>query len=206
MINYNVDSGYLTREQLLAYTDTTGMAENGNNRDLGDTALKFYRLKDGYLSCVKKSDSSSPESLELIRSDARWRITSTQTYYHYNYCKCWNGEFGFGRIQDYFYVRICGTGTNLTTSELYILKAIVPQTAASVKESVCVGWMDSLISYQLVYILSFRIKDEKIHATYVVEEGNKEVPAKEVERFEVNYKWKNNAWVTDDIVRLAKYF
>ncbi|WPV63772.1 hypothetical protein [Chitinophaga sp. LS1] len=25
-------------------------------------------------------------------------------------------------------------------------------------------------------------------------------------RFEVNYKWKNNAWVTDDSVRLAKYF
>ncbi|WP_343671729.1 hypothetical protein [Chitinophaga sp.] len=200
------DSGYITLEQLFPYVlqnkiiDTT--ASEGRWRDIParDTFGKYYRYKDGYIACVVNVNPPF-ESLVLFQTNANGQVENIQPYYHGNYCNCWNGSFGFGKIKDYFFVRICGTGTAFTSSTLHIFRELGKQSEGQgIYEYLWRGSMTEADDYRRIELSSLQLDNNKIHASYVKLEGNKkdQVPG----YFEINYTLTNGAWIPDNNISL----
>ncbi|SHN12591.1 hypothetical protein SAMN05216311_105318 [Chitinophaga sp. CF418] len=211
---FHGDSGYITKKQLFPFVlrnnilDTIGSNDNWTSIPDQHTMGKFYRQKDGYIACIVNVNAPF-ESLVLFETTADGHIENIQPYLHHNYCNCWDDSFGFGKIQDYFYVRICGTGTAFTSSELSIFKKLPSQLRQTpIIEFVWKGSITTPDSYRLMHISSLNIDGQKLHTTYLVEDGNENSKknAKQIDHFEVNYTLKDGEWLPDDDHYFVKYW
>jgi len=212
-ITFSGDSGYLTMGEIFPSVlqnkiiDTTNSKGRWANITARHTMGKYYRYKDGYIACIVNVNPPF-ESLVLFQTNANGKVENIQPYYHGNYCNCWNGEFGFGKIKDCFYVRICGTGSAFTSSTLYIFRELTEQSEGQgIYEFIWRGSMTEPYGYKRMELSSLDLDNNKIHASYVEMKGNGEhkVWEKKTGHFAINYTLTNKAWIPDDSITLDSH-
>lgn len=209
-MHFSGDSGYLTMGQLFPAViqnkiiDTTQSEGRWEDAKARDTLGKYYKYKDGYIACIVNLNPTFGD-LVLFQTNAAGKVSNIQNYYHGNYCNCWNGEFGFGKIKDYFFVRICGTGSAFASSSLHIFRELTEQSEGQgIYEYIWRGSMTTPDGYKMMELSAFGLDNNKIHASYVEIKGNrgKKVWQKQTGHFDINYTLTNGAWIPDDSTTL----
>lgn len=184
--------------------DTSKSEGHWANIPASDTMGKFYKYKDGYIACVANVNPPF-ESLVLFQTNANGHVENIQPYYHGNYCNCWDNSFGFGRLDDYYFVRICGTGSAFGSSSLYIFSELTTQTEGQgIYEYMWRGAITASDAYKCMTLSSINVENKKIHASYVQWKGIRGKKAFETEtsHFDITYTLTNNAWIPDDSTTL----
>lgn len=208
------DSGYLSKQVLLPYMlsekvlDTTGSSDLWSMHPDSAIMGKYYRNGDNYIICAVIANSPF-ESLLLMKVNAEEHVENYAPYIHSNYCNCWN-EFGFGKIDGYFYVNTCGTGTAYTGSYMNFFKDIVPQDSS---KSITVfnwqGLMSEDINYQQANAI-YNISNDSIYLNYTITEGHRDdslviTREKILDTFQVVYFMKAGQWTTNDTAKMMGY-
>ena len=203
------DTGFIIKRTALPYLlsakliDTT-MAGWSYTVD-SDTIGKYYSLsKDsGYLACILDHTGDGGEHLLLFEiHPGGWVKKSFHYFYGTCHC-CWATAFdGFGKIDDYFFVRTCGTGMAMCTSDLYLFK-----TAQSQEEQQPISesyWFGSNVADAAIHQVTgiVNIKGDSVTARYTSIEG---VEPMKIDSFEVTYRMINGAWVSNDSAILKKH-
>lgn len=203
------DTGFIIKRTALSYLlsakliDTT-MADWSYTAD-NDTIGKYYKLgKDsGYLACILDHAGDGSENLLLFEIDPGG-VVKKSFHYFYGTCHCcWANAFdGFGKIGHYFFVRTCGTGTAMCTSDLYLFK-----TAQSQEEQQPVSecyWFGSNVADAAIHQVTsvVNIQGDSVIVHYTSIEGVEPV---KVDRFEVTYQMVNGTWISGDSAVLKKY-
>lgn len=187
--------------------DTSNSKNRWTNISPIDTLGKFYRYKDGYITCIINLNPTF-ESLILFQTTARGQVVNIQPYYHSNYCNCWNNSFGFGKLNDYFYVRICGTGSAFSSSSLYIFRELTTQSdEQGIFEYIWRGSLTKPDAYKLITLSSLSVENKKIHASYIEWKGfrGRRAYEKKTGHFDITYTLTNEAWIPDDSTNLDSH-
>lgn len=187
--------------------DTSNSEKRWTDIQPMDTLGKFYRYKDGYIACIVNLNPPV-ESLVLFQTAATGKVVNIQPYYHGNYCNCWGNSFGFGKLKDYFYVRICGTGSAFGSSSLYIFSDLTTQSdEQGIFEYIWRGSLTMPDAYKFITLSSLNVENKKIHASYTAWKGfrGRRAYEKKTGHFDITYTLTNAAWVPDDSTKLDSH-
>lgn len=126
------DSGYLLKKEVEPFlivnhlTDST--SELWRLAADTDTFGKYYRQPDGtVMACLMDLGSAVFATLLIMEINSYDSILKEERYIHWNYDNCWNGFDGFSRTDDYYFLKICGTGSAFSASHLFAFKRVTPQ-------------------------------------------------------------------------------
>ncbi|KQS93080.1 hypothetical protein [Chryseobacterium sp. Leaf394] len=176
-----------------------------------DTIGKYYRKLNStnfilYLNDITNK-KLSPSNF-IIEVDSKGKIIKSERYVNGFYLCCWNNKFdGFGKINDYFFIKSCGTGSAFCSAQLYFFKDVTPQEnlnpiIKSLFHGMCETngkkwWACSLES-------TFKTAKDSIIFNYEYKTGisKKRKKYKKIEKFDVVYRLKNNVWVASDTTRI----
>lgn len=203
------DTGYIIKRSALPYLlsskliDTT-IADWSYTTD-SDTIGKYYQLnKDSdYLACILDHGGDGRENLLLFETHPDGSVKKSYHYYYGTSHCCWTSAFdGFGRLGDYFFVRTCGTGAAMCTSDLYLFK-----TAQAQEEQQPISewyWMGSNAEDPAIHeVLSVvDVKGDSVTVQYTAIEGVEPV---KMDSFDITYRMTDNRWVPNDSTMLHKH-
>lgn len=126
------DSGYLRKKEVLNFlafnhlTDST--AKIWRNYHDTDTFGKYYRQPDGnIIACLLDLGSDLYQVLQVMEVDPYDTILKVEPYLHWNYACCWDGFDGFTKTGNYYFLKICGTGSGYCATHLYAFQYVTPQ-------------------------------------------------------------------------------
>lgn len=185
---------YLIAAKLI---DTTLVTDWSYTEDT-DTIGKYYRLndEDAYLACILDHAVDGRENLLLFETNPQGVVTKSFHYYYGEAHCCWVSTFdGFGRMGNYFFIRTCGTGTAMCTSDLYLFKTASPQEAQQpISEWY---WMGSNAADPAIHGVSsvLKVQGDSVQVHYTVEAG---VAAVTTDSFDVTYHLLQGRWVAND--------
>ncbi|MBO9732497.1 MAG: hypothetical protein J7623_27895 [Chitinophaga sp.] len=185
---------YLIAAKLIDTTLTTDWSYINDT----DTIGKYYRLNDEvtYLACILHYTGDGRENLLLFETNSRGAVTKSFHYYYGVAHCCWMHAFdGFGRMGNYFFVRTCGTGTSMCTSELYLFKTALAQEAQQpVSEWY---WMGSNAADPAIHGVSsvVNVQGDSVQVHYTVVAG---VAPMRTDSFDITYHLLRGKWVASD--------
>jgi len=178
-----------------------------------DTIGKYYRKLNStnyilYLNDITNKRLSPSQF--IIEVDSKGKIIKSERYVNGFYLCCWNNKFdGFAKINDYFYIKSCGTGSAFCSSELYFFKEITPQDNLNpIIKSVFNGMCETNGKKWLACLLesTFQTTENSIIFNYEYKSGvsKNSRKYKKIEKFNVEYHLKNNVWIANDTTRISQ--
>lgn len=133
---FTQDSGFIRKKDVLNIlkynhlTDTT--ASGWTLYPDTDTFGKYYRQPDGnIMACLLDVGGPSFETHLLMEVRPDDSLISAERFFHGNYPCCWENFDGFGKFRDYYYLKICNTGTAFCMSSICVFKNVQPQDSMS---------------------------------------------------------------------------
>ncbi|MBC9909244.1 hypothetical protein [Chitinophaga varians] len=123
------DSGYLRKREVLPFLAvnhlTDSSAEIWRDYDNTDILGKYYRLPAGnVIACLKEVGADSHWLLEINSYDS---VLRKERYFHGMYPACWDGFDGFTKTGDCYFLKICGTGSGFSSSNVYVFRHVTAQ-------------------------------------------------------------------------------
>lgn len=212
---FKSDSGYVSFKDGKKYllelnkNDTIDVLEETINEN--DTIGKFYKKENSTNYVLYLNDllnTKKAPSQFILEMDSKGEIIKSERYINGFYRCCWNNEFeGFGKINDYFYLKTCGSGSAFCSAQLYIFKDVFPQDElSSITKSVYNGLCYFEKNKTLACTLDSKIETKPnsllFHYEYKKGVSKKGKKYKEIEKFDVEYKLINNNWEANDDTRL----
>lgn len=178
-----------------------------------DTIGKYYKKVNSRNYILYLNDIINPglaPSQFIIELDSNGNILRSERYINGFYLCCWRNKFdGFGRSNDFFYMKSCGTGSAFCSTQLYIFKEITPQDSLDpIIKSVFNGMCESNGKKWLACILesTFKTTDSSVIFKYVYKSGvsKNSKKYKKIEKFDVEYHLKNNVWIPNDSTKISQ--
>ncbi|WP_191735833.1 hypothetical protein [Chryseobacterium caseinilyticum] len=178
-----------------------------------DTIGKYYRKLNSpnyilYLNDITNKKLSPSQF--IIEVGSKGKIIKSERYVNGFYLCCWNNKFdGFGKINDYFYIKSCGTGSAFCSTQLYFFKEVTPQENLNpIIKSVFNGMCETNGKKWLACTLesTFKTTENSIIFNYEYKSGisKNRKKYKKIEKFDVVYHLKNNVWVASDTTRISQ--
>jgi len=161
------------------------------------------------VACVTVADENSLSYFLLLETTPDEKIQKAMPY-EGDYSCCSGNHFdAFGKLNDYFYLRTCGTGTAFCRSDLYIFKNITGQESQeSVLEWYWLGYTG--VENQFEQLSStMELKKDSIFMHYKLEKGNNKEDKQKVETthcFDVKYVIVNGKWSATDSTELKNTY
>lgn len=133
------DSGYFLKntglELLFSLHLTDTVDDSWYLMDPPDTIGKYYKssIPGHYVLCIldygHQADFETHVLLELkTTSQNKFKVIESERYYHGNYPGCWSNYYeGFNKLNDFFIMKTCGTGSAYSSSLLYFFRTVQPQ-------------------------------------------------------------------------------
>lgn len=213
------DSGYLAKKDLLPYIlsekllDTSGTSQRWN--ELQDSTIigKYYKNERNYIICINNL-SDAATSVILCETNHTGHI-GVHTYYGQSLAQssCTGiGISGFGKMQDYYFIRSCVWGSLYAGSELTFFKNVLPQeTLNSIPESSWRGLVKGDTSIYRELQATIHISHDSINAHYAIIQEIEKVPAgprtarETIDSFDVVYLMKDKQWIATDSAKITLY-
>lgn len=147
------------------------------------------------------SSKYSFETHLLIELNPNGELLKVERFFHGNYPCCWNNYYdGFKKFGNCFGLMTCGTGSGHCSSYLYLFNDIFPQDQ---QNSILIeSWFGGEGDISQSVSSEIEFKEDKLVLNYKLENGELDDDlnfiVKETKKFDVNYYFKNNRWVTND--------
>ena len=214
---FDNDSGYVSiknGEKLLLElnkNDTIDFEYKKLNQN--DTIGKYYKKINSqnyilYLNDITNTKLSPSQF--IIELDSKGKIMKSERYVNGFYLCCWNNKFdGFGKINDYFYLKNCGTGSAFCSTQLYFFKEVTPQDNLNpIIKSVFNGMCETDGKKWLACFLesTFKTTENSIIFNYEYKSGvsKNSKKYKKIEKFDVEYHLKNYVWIANDTTKISQ--
>lgn len=210
------DSGYLTKREVLPFAVANDLFDSATlsqiKLDIADTTImaKYYAMEKfgHYLVCMDNVHHPGVP-FYLFEVMPNGTIRNKQAYHHQNYCNCWDERIGLGRLDDYYYVRICGTGSNFKASKLYVFKKLLPQESLHAIPEYAEEGIPDAAPYTRYVRGKFEVEhdlDEIIGTYEVVRKTPDTYFALREDSFEIYYQQKGEDWIATDTTAIMKYW
>lgn len=176
-----------------------------------DTIGKFYKKENSTNYILYLNDllnTNKAPSQFILEIDSKGEIIKSERYINGFYLCCWNNKFeGFGKINDYFYLKSCGTGSAFCAAELYIFKEVVPQDEINpiiknVFNGLCYYEKRKTLACTLDAKIETKPNSLVFHYEYKKGISRNGKKYKEIEKFDVEYTLINKNWVANDTTKL----
>ncbi|MGX7668759.1 hypothetical protein [Flavobacterium pedocola] len=215
--SFRNDSGFVSLKNgkdfliELNKNDTLGISVEKLNEN--DTIGKYYKKENSPNTVMYLNDVVNTKlapSQFLLEIDPNGNIIKSERYINGNYLCCRENKFdGFGKINDYFFLKVCGTGSAYCSGSLYVFKEITPQNdlneiLQSLYSGMCVPYENQFLSCRLTSKIETRPNSLVFHYKYdkdIETESNK-FKTKMTENFDVEYISKDNKWIALDSTKL----
>jgi hypothetical protein len=208
------DSGYITKRAGLKFLFSQGLTDTADRlwkllKDR-DTIGKYYQTipGGGYLLCLLNTDINAHACHYLFKISGRANnkeILSKEKYFHGNYACCWKNDFeGFRKLQDFFYLKTCVTGSGYCGRKFYLFKDIHPQDSLNcIYESNYSYFIDKFHSLSSTIKLNGNnLKIQYIERNGIIKEyKNKDYYdniTQDSLQFTVSYCYNNDNWYAAD--------
>lgn len=210
---FNKDSGYIEKKEfshLTKYFPANSISTSFKELPDTDTIGKYFtNLSTGKLvACIidpaEEFYGHSHILIELKHNTNRDSIIEIERFSHNNRPCCWkNYDSGFKKLGNYFYFRLCGTGSGYCSGKMYLFKTVLPQNKlnaiAEIIHSQYLGQSQDLIS-------DMELSGSNVRMNYTLESNLYKDPTKKpvkiIKKFKVNYTLQQNQWVADDSTNL----
>lgn len=176
-----------------------------------DTIGKFYKKENSTNYILFLHDllnAKKHPSQFILEMDSKGKIIKSERYINgFNLC-CWNNDFeGFGKINDYFYLKNCGNGSAFCSTQLYIFKDVIPQDELTpIIKSVFNGLCYIGKKNPMACLLDAKIETKPnsllFHYEYKKGISRNGKKYKEIENFDIEYTLINKSWVANDSTKL----
>lgn len=211
---FKADSGFVTFKQGKEYllelkkNDTIDVSIESINEN--DTLGKFYKKENSanYILFLKDLLNETSPCQFILEVDAKGEIIKSERYTNGFYLCCWDSNFdGFGKINDYFYLKSCGTGSAFCATQLYVFKDVIPQDEMNpIIKSVFNGLCYIGKKKPMACVLDAKIETKPnsllFHYEYKKGISRNGKKYKEIENFDIEYTLINKSWVANDSTKL----
>lgn len=177
-----------------------------------DTLGKFYKKENSanYILFLKDVLNATSPCQFILEVNSKNEILKSERYINGLYLCCWNNSLdGFGKINDYFYLKSCGTGSAFCATQLYVFKEVAPQDdlntiIKSLFNGVCYFDKNKLKACTLDSKIETKPNALVFHYEYKKGISRNGKRYKKIENFDIEYTLINNKWGANDTLKLNK--
>lgn len=212
------DSGFVSKENgidwLLKLNKNDSVDLNFNGKKSSDTIGKFYKKPNSPNYYVYLSNIINPENYPshyLFELNANGEILESELFLNGNYLCCVSKELdAFYKIDDYFFIKVCTTGSAFCASEVYAFKDIESKSQNPIINTIfngmCLPTKNGFLACKLSS--SIEIKPNSLIFHYRYDKGSfkksGKFKTKMSEQFDVEYVQKNKKWMALDSTKLKQ--
>lgn len=214
---FSKDSGYIQKKDALSLLLKLNMNDTIDLDYIklkdNDTIGKYYKKENSqnYYACI--TDIINPKyypSHFILEVNPKGEILKNERYTNGFYLCCWKNEFeGFTKLNDYYFLKTCGTGSGFCSSEIYVFKEIIPQEKlnpilTSMFNGMCESYKNKILSCTLTSRIESKASSLVLHYKYnkgFITKSQK-FKIKSTEIFDVEYIQKENNWIALDSTKL----
>lgn len=217
-IDFPGDSGYILKNDCISLLIKSNMTDSTNSwKDYlktTDTLGKYYKsyLTNNILVCLLDLQSTfNFETHVLLElrplSTTEYFILKKERYFHGNYSCCWMNNYeGFQKIDDFFTIKTCGTGSAYCSSYLYFFKTVKSQDSiAPIPYELYAGHEDEDTRMSSRFI----IQDSAITFAYTTHynklDSNYRVIDTKTEKCTITYDFINSKVIPRDSTYIKKH-
>ncbi|WP_206156159.1 hypothetical protein [Chitinophaga fulva] len=172
---------------------------------------KYYRQREGtFIACMLDPVTEEFPIHLLIEANLFDDVLKVERYFHWNSPCCWERNDGFTKWGDYYFLKICGTGSGYCSTNLFCFQDVVPQD--SLRHVVAGYWsaMGNTGTDNIWNIESnMQINGDTLWMHYKLEEFDQEdtvyLQPKDTATFTVMYLKDKKGWRAVDSTMLEKY-
>ncbi len=201
------DSGFVTKKEGLHFLLSHGLTDMKDSFwyliKETDTIGKYYKVKESgnYFMClVDYSRKYTFETHILLKFTPTGKLIKSERFFHNNYACCWDNYYeGFNKIDNYFSLKICGTGSGYCGSRLYIFKDLLPEDR---QEAIPQNFLATNGEESQSLNSTMEFQGDQLLVHYELEIGKVDDSANfnidSTNSFDVKFYFKNNKWITPD--------
>ncbi|CCG52893.1 Hypothetical protein KQS_04610 [Flavobacterium indicum GPTSA100-9 = DSM 17447] len=206
-VSFKVGKKYLLE---VKKNDTIDIPIESINKN--DTLGKFYKKENSsnFILFLKDILNKTSPCQFILEVDSNGKIVKSERYVNGFYLCCWNNHLdGFGKINDYFYLKSCGTGSAFCATQLYIFKEVIPQDDLNpiikgLFNGTCYFAKNKLKACVLDSKIETKPNSLLFHYEYKKGISRNGKRYKEIENFDVEYTLIDKKWIANDTLKLNK--